>query len=100
MPTTLVVNGVSHAIDAGDDRPLLGALRDVARPATNGGADMKRRARQAHPTGGPRTLLAYLARRHPRRTTWPVASTVRALLQCEGRVGSVVPHLAGLRRRS
>ena len=26
---------------------------------------MKRRVRQAHPTWGRRTLLAYLARRHP-----------------------------------
>src|SRR5687768_11933400 len=31
--------------------------------------------RQAHPTWGPRKLLAYLARRHP-RIAWPAASTV------------------------
>lgn len=44
------------------------------------------RARVAHPTWGPRKLLAYLARRHPRRTEWPVASTVGALLKREGLV--------------
>ena len=43
-------------------------------------------ARQVHPTWGPRKLLAYLARRHPRREAWPVASTVGALLKREGLV--------------
>ncbi len=44
------------------------------------------RTRQAHPTWGPRKLLAYLARRQPRREDWPVASTVGALLKREGLV--------------
>jgi len=42
--------------------------------------------RQAHPTWGPRKLLAYLIRRQPRRTEWPVASTIGALLKREGLV--------------
>ena len=42
-------------------------------------------ARVAHPSWGPRKLLAYLARRH-RRQAWPAASTVGALLQREGLV--------------
>jgi transposase InsO family protein len=41
--------------------------------------------RGAHPTWGPRKLLAYLARRHP-RTAWPAASSVGALLKREGLV--------------
>jgi transposase InsO family protein len=41
--------------------------------------------RQAHPTWGPRKLLAYLARRHP-RAAWPAASSVGALLKREGLV--------------
>ncbi len=44
------------------------------------------RTRHAHPTWGPRKLVAYLARRHPHRTDWPVASTVGALLKREGLV--------------
>lgn len=44
------------------------------------------RTRLAHPTWGPRKLLAYLVRRHARRTEWPVASTVGALLKREGLV--------------
>jgi putative transposase len=44
------------------------------------------RTRQAHPTWGPRKLLAYLIARHPRYTGWPVASTVGALLKREGLV--------------
>ncbi|MGH7522822.1 MAG: integrase core domain-containing protein [Gemmatimonadales bacterium] len=44
------------------------------------------RARQAHPTWGRRKLLAYLARRHPQCSAWPVASTVGALLKREGLV--------------
>ena len=44
------------------------------------------RTRQAHPTWGPRKLLAYLARRHPSHEVWPVASTVGALLKREGLV--------------
>ncbi|NOT08367.1 MAG: helix-turn-helix domain containing protein, partial [Gemmatimonadales bacterium] len=39
------------------------------------------RTRQAHPTWGPRKLLAYLQHRHLRYTGWPVASTVGALLK-------------------
>jgi putative transposase len=46
------------------------------------------RTRQAHPTWGPRKLLAYLSARHPRYTGWPVASTVGALLKREGLVRS------------
>jgi hypothetical protein len=42
------------------------------------------RTRQAHPTWGPRKLLAYLIHRHPRYTGWPVASTAVALLKREG----------------
>jgi transposase InsO family protein len=41
--------------------------------------------RQAHPTWGPRKLLAYLERRQP-RTAWPAASSVGALLKREGLV--------------
>jgi putative transposase len=41
--------------------------------------------RRAHPTWGPRKLLAYLARRHP-RDVWPAASSVGALLKREGLV--------------
>jgi len=48
--------------------------------------------REAHPTWGPRKLLAYLARRHP-RVGWPAASTVGELLK---RYGLVRPR----RRRS
>jgi transposase InsO family protein len=44
------------------------------------------RTRLAHPTWGPHKLLAYLVRRHARRTAWPVASTVGALLKREGLV--------------
>lgn len=39
--------------------------------------------RQAHPTWGPRKLLAYLARRHP-RVAWPAASSVGELLKRHG----------------
>ena len=39
--------------------------------------------RRAHPTWGPRKLLAYLARRHT-RVHWPAASTVGELLKREG----------------
>ena len=41
--------------------------------------------RERHPTWGPRKLLAYLARRHP-RVAWPAASTVGALLARHGLV--------------
>jgi transposase InsO family protein len=41
--------------------------------------------RQQHPTWGPRKLLAYLARRHP-RVAWPAASTVGELLKQHGLV--------------
>jgi transposase InsO family protein len=41
--------------------------------------------RQAHPTWGPRKLLAYLARRDPREA-WPAASSVGALLKRAGLV--------------
>jgi putative transposase len=44
------------------------------------------RTRQAHPTWGPRKLLAYLIARHRRYSGWPVASTVGALLKREGLV--------------
>ncbi len=44
------------------------------------------RARQAHPTWGPRKLLAYLAPRHATIAAWPVASTIGALLTREGLV--------------
>jgi transposase InsO family protein len=44
------------------------------------------RTRQAHPTWGPRKLLAYLLHRHPRYAGWPAASTVGALLKREGPV--------------
>ena len=39
--------------------------------------------RQAHPTWGPRKLLAYLGRRHP-RVAWPAASTAGDLLKRHG----------------
>lgn len=42
-------------------------------------------ARVAHPSWGPRKLLAYLARRRHRQS-WPAASTVGALLKREGLV--------------
>jgi transposase InsO family protein len=42
-------------------------------------------ARQAHPTWGPRKLVAYLARRQP-RVAWPAPSTVGALLRAHGLV--------------
>jgi putative transposase len=42
-------------------------------------------ARRAHPTWGPRKLLAYLARRQPQQL-WPAASTVGALLRAHGLV--------------
>jgi len=41
--------------------------------------------RRAHPTWGPRKLLAYLARRRP-DDAWPAASSVGALLTREGLV--------------
>lgn len=41
--------------------------------------------RNAHPSWGPRKLLAYLGRRHPHEV-WPAASTVGALLKREGLV--------------
>ena len=41
--------------------------------------------RKAHPTWGPRKLLAYLERRQP-CTAWPAASSVGALLKREGLV--------------
>lgn len=41
--------------------------------------------REQHPTWGPRKLLAYLARRHP-RLAWPAASSVGALLKRHGLV--------------
>jgi len=41
--------------------------------------------RKAHPTWGPRKLLAYLERRHPREP-WPAASSVGALRKREGLV--------------
>jgi transposase InsO family protein len=41
--------------------------------------------RRAHPTWGPRKLLAYLARRRPDEP-WPAASSVGALLKREGLV--------------
>jgi putative transposase len=43
--------------------------------------------RRAHPTWGPRKILAYLARRH-RRGAWPAASTVGALFQAAGLIRS------------
>lgn len=42
--------------------------------------------REAHPHWGARKLLAVLARRHPRRTGWPAASTVADLLARRGLV--------------
>lgn len=42
-------------------------------------------ARLAHPTWGPRKILAYLARRHP-RADWPAASTVGTLFKRHGLV--------------
>jgi putative transposase len=47
--------------------------------------------RQAHPTWGPRELLAYLARRHP-RVAWPAASTVGELLKRHGRASTRSAH--------
>jgi len=44
-------------------------------------------SRQAHPTWGPRKLLAYLARRH-HRAAWPAASTVGTLFKAHGLVRS------------
>jgi len=41
--------------------------------------------RRAHPAWGPRKLLAYLARRHP-RAAWPAASTAGELLKRHGLV--------------
>jgi transposase InsO family protein len=41
--------------------------------------------RRAHPTWGPRKILAYLARRH-RRPAWPAASTVGTLFSAHGLV--------------
>ena len=41
--------------------------------------------RSRHPTWGPRKILVYLARRHP-RASWPAASTVGALFKRHGLV--------------
>jgi transposase InsO family protein len=43
--------------------------------------------RHAHPTWGPRKILAYLAHRH-RRAHWPAASTVGTLFKTHGLVRS------------
>ncbi len=51
-------------------------------------------ARIAHPKWGPRKLVAWLGRRHPRVTAWPALSTIGDLLQREGLV-----HGRGRRRR-
>ncbi len=66
----------------------LGALEDQSRrphaspPALEATLDALRiRRREAHPTWGPRKLLASLTHRHPRYPEWPVASTVGALLK-------------------
>jgi len=42
--------------------------------------------RMAHPYWGARKLLAVLGRRHPRRPSWPAASTVADLLARRGLV--------------
>ena len=44
------------------------------------------RARRRHPDWGPRKLLAWLAPRHPRISSWPAVSTTGDLLAREGLV--------------